>query len=58
MLNPRAYQVKFLVSKFAFTCNLYRYAGVELGLLTAAQFDAWVRPEEMTSPSSPPVSKL
>ena len=25
-------------------------AGVKLGLLTAEQFDAWVRPEKMTRP--------
>ena len=27
-----------------------REAAIELGLLTGEQFDAWVRPEEMTHP--------
>jgi|AntAceMinimDraft_5_1070358.scaffolds.fasta_scaffold13972_4 fumarate hydratase class II len=39
-----------------------KQAGVELGLVTAAQFDAWVRPDMMTSPGGEtlvlPVAKL
>lgn len=32
-----------------------REAALELGLLTAEQFDAWVRPEAMTGPSGSPM---
>ena len=30
-----------------------KQAALDLGYVTAAQFDAWVRPEDMTHPLSP-----
>ncbi|HEX4772305.1 MAG TPA: hypothetical protein VH351_15825 [Bryobacteraceae bacterium] len=32
-----------------------REAALKLGFVTGEQFDAWVRPEEMTHPLAPPL---
>jgi fumarate hydratase class II len=51
-LNPHiGYDNAAKIAKKAYAENkTLRQAGVELGLLTAEQFDQWVRPEEMTRP--------
>src|SRR5690554_2803406 len=51
-LNPHiGYDNAAKVAKKAYTENTtLKQAAVELGLLTAEQFDAWVRPEEMIGP--------
>ena len=51
-LNPHiGYDNAAKVAKKAHAENMtLKEAAVDLGLLTAAQFDAWVRPEEMTHP--------
>ncbi|MPZ98862.1 MAG: class II fumarate hydratase [Dehalococcoidia bacterium] len=51
-LNPHiGYDNAAKIAKKAHAENTtLRQAGVELGLLTAEQFDEWVRPEEMTRP--------
>ncbi|NJO67653.1 MAG: class II fumarate hydratase [Rhodospirillales bacterium] len=51
-LNPHiGYDNAAKIAKKAFAENkTLRAAGVELGLLTAEQFDAWVRPDTMLAP--------
>jgi fumarate hydratase class II len=51
-LNPHiGYEKAAKISLTAYHENLtLREAGLKLGFLTAEQFDAWVRPEEMTHP--------
>jgi len=51
-LNPRiGYDAAAKIAKKAHAEDItLKEAGVELGLLTAEQFDAWVRPEEMVGP--------
>jgi fumarate hydratase class II len=60
-LNPHiGYDAAAAIAKKAYKDNTtLKEAGVELGLLTAAQFDAWIRPELMTSPDiQMPTAKL
>uniref|UniRef100_A0A7S0XDB2 Fumarase C C-terminal domain-containing protein n=1 Tax=Mantoniella antarctica TaxID=81844 RepID=A0A7S0XDB2_9CHLO len=63
-LNPHiGYDNAAAIAKKAYKDNTtLKQAGVELGLVTAAQFDAWVRPDMMTSPGGEtlvlPVAKL
>jgi fumarate hydratase class II len=51
-LNPRiGYDNAARIAKKAYAeGTTLREAALELGLLTAEQFDEWVRPEEMTGP--------
>ena len=51
-LNPHiGYDSAAKIAKKAHAENTtLKEAGIALGLLTAAQFDAWVKPEEMTHP--------
>jgi len=51
-LNPHiGYDAAARIAKKAHAEDMtLKRAGVELGLLTAEQFDAWVRPEEMVGP--------
>ena len=50
-LNPRGYDAAATIAKKAHKENTtLKQAGVELGLLTAEQFEEWVRPERMVSP--------
>jgi len=58
-LNPHiGYDKAAAIAKKAHKENLtLKEAGVRLGILTAEQFDMWVRPEEMTRPQ-PIQSKL
>jgi len=51
-LNPHiGYDAAARIAKKAHAEDMtLKQAGVELGLLTAEQFDAWVRPEEMVGP--------
>lgn len=49
-LNPYiGYDKSAQIAKYAFTNGkTLKEAGIELGILSAAQFDQWVRPEKMT----------
>jgi fumarate hydratase class II len=51
-LNPHiGYEKAAKISLTAYREDLsWREAALKLGLLTAEQFDVWVRPEEMTHP--------
>ena len=51
-LNPHiGYDAAATIAKKAHKENTtLKQAGVELGLLTAEQFEEWVRPERMVSP--------
>ncbi len=51
-LNPHiGYEKAAQISLKAYREDLtLREAAVQLGLVTAEQFDEWVRPEEMTHP--------
>lgn len=59
-LNPHiGYDNAAAIAKKAYKENTtLKEAGVELGLLTSEQFDAWIRPDMMTSPGPSPTSKL
>ena len=52
-LNPHiGYDNSAKIAKKAYKENkTLKEAGIELGLLTAEQFDQWVRPEEMLAPT-------
>ncbi len=52
-LNPHiGYDNAAKIAKKAYAENTtLKQAGIDLGLLTAEQFDAWVRPEQMIGPS-------
>jgi fumarate hydratase class II len=52
-LNPHVgYDNAAKIAKTAYAENTtLKEAGVKLGLLTEAQFDEWVRPENMIGPS-------
>ena len=54
-LNPYiGYDNAAKIAKKAYAENTsLKEAGVSLGILTADQFDEWVRPKEMTSPTLP-----
>ncbi|HVB98649.1 MAG TPA: class II fumarate hydratase [Candidatus Dormibacteraeota bacterium] len=54
-LNPHiGYEKSAQISLKAYRENLtLREAALQLGFLTAEQFDAWVRPEDMTHPLAP-----
>ena len=53
-LNPHiGYDNAAKVAKTAYSeGKTLKEAAVEMGLLSAEQFDEWVRPEKMVSPSS------
>jgi fumarate hydratase, class II len=57
-LNPHiGYEKAAQISLKAYRENLtLREAALELGFVTAEQFDQWVRPEEMTHPLTPAAS--
>ncbi len=57
-LNPHiGYEKAAQISLKAYRENLtLREAALELGFVTAEQFDQWVRPEEMTHPLTPATS--
>ena len=57
-LNPHiGYEKAAQISLKAYREDLtLREAALELGLLTAEQFDEWVRPEDMTHPLVEPPS--
>jgi fumarate hydratase class II len=57
-LNPHiGYEKAAQIALKAYREDLsLREAALRLGFLTAEQFDAWVRPEDMTHPLTPPTS--